>query len=52
MTPAPPKPPPSAPAKKPLWFRAPMLMYLTIVIVFAILAVYVFHSVVTLSASH
>jgi hypothetical protein len=39
-------------SKKPPWFRAPVLMYLTIVIVFAILAVYVFHSVVTLSALH
>jgi len=46
MNPAPPS------SKKPPWFRAPVLMYLTIVIVFAILAVYVLHSVLTLSAPH
>jgi hypothetical protein len=39
-------------SKKPVWFRAPVLMYLTIVIVFAILALFVLHSVLSLSASH
>jgi hypothetical protein len=37
MNPAPPS------SKKPHSFRAPVLMYLTIVVVFAILAVYVLH---------
>jgi len=46
------KPGPPSSEKKPAWFRAPMLMYFTIVVVFAILAVYVLHSVVALSASH